>query len=209
VEIDSLSFHQPPIFMKSFFYLLLMGLLSAAACSSKHDEPTPREPEATVALQRTISYPAGGLADQKQEYSQLTLRTKLAAQTDGSAQLSLVALNGKENVLLTFSQSLFSTGQTGSYTLKNRFEPLGLFSAAYTYYVVNRPGEIQSRTYSVNQMQGQLTITRYDARHRLLSGSYHLVLPDVADPNNETLNGSSDLRSRVELTGSFENLKLE
>ncbi|AHJ99335.1 outer membrane protein assembly factor BamD [Hymenobacter swuensis] len=197
--------------MKSFLYLFLLitGLLSAAGCSSKQDDPTPRDPEAVVSLQRTISYPSGSLANQVQEYSQLTLQTKLAAQTDGSAQLSFVALGGKDKVILTIAQSLFSTGQTGSYALKNQFDPQGSFSAAYTYYVVNRPGELQSHSYSANHMQGKLTVTSYDTQRRLLSGTYHLVLADVADPNDETLGNSSGLRSRVELVGSFENLKME
>jgi hypothetical protein len=36
-----------------------------------------------------------------------------------------------------------------------------------------------------------------------------LILPDVADPNDESLSNANALRSRVELVGSFENLKLE
>ena len=197
--------------MKSFIYFLLLitGLLSAAGCSSKQDDPTPRDPEAVVSLQRTISYPSGSLSAQVQEYSQLTLQTKLAAQADGSAQLSFMALTGKEKVVLTIPQSLFSTGQTGSYALKNRFDPQGSFSASYTYYVVNRPGEIHFHGYSVHQMQGKLTVASYDAQRRLLSGTYHLILPDVAAPNNESLSNVNALRSRVELVGSFENLKLE
>ena len=193
--------------MKLFHcFLLVLVVLYSAACSSKNDDPQP-DPTPAISLKRVLRYLAASHPEQVQAYSQRTLHSSASLHRDGKLFIDFLAFEGKDHVDITVPRASLTADLRGTYTLRSQTAPQGPAEATYRYYLSNAPGSLHYRSYPVGFMQGQLTITAYDAQRQLLSGTYSITLPNVADPHDPIV-GSNGLRCSFELEGSFDNLKL-
>ncbi|RTQ49578.1 hypothetical protein EJV47_12195 [Hymenobacter gummosus] len=117
----------------------------------------------------------------------------------------------RETMSLSIDRSALSTGLLGTYALRSVRDSRHPAVARYGYnYKITDSGTAGSYyTSDLSELQGQVRITAYDAGRHLISGSYEVRLPDESDPTDSVRTRANQLRCRLTLGGSFENLPLE
>lgn len=186
---------------------LLASSLLISACQKDNDpQPQANLPETEVKLQRITTYLSTNRYDNEQGYSEKTLQNTAALYAD-KLQLDFDATEGKDAISFTIPRASLTTGLIGTYELRSSINPEASATSAYTFYRSRAVGFINSATY--RDIQGQLTITAYDAQRKLLTGKYKGRLENIVDPADSNTSSGDALRCNVEITGSFTNLKVE
>ncbi|MCB2406471.1 hypothetical protein [Hymenobacter lucidus] len=202
--------------MKPIFALLLAaGAATLPACSDSSDNASDDPaPVAETSLQRELHYglpqpaPNGDTA--------MVVRTRYETQDiQGSAlgpnvpstysrliiSLAMPAEPGQLHV--TIPSSILSSTWIGDYPLKH-----GAVSAGGTYTVGNGLRPLIHTNYS-SLSRGIVTITQYDSKTQLISGSFNIIQQKVSDP--AALAGLPQALQKectVVVVGTFANLKV-
>ncbi|WP_460575530.1 hypothetical protein [Hymenobacter coalescens] len=176
-----------------------------SACQQNDPAPTPRYAH-TYTFETLLGVTPAERVRQQQPASRLS----------GGAQLSAAALeltlsaSQEENIRFSIAREHLAGDFVGQYALAEpQFATAGA-AATYTY-LFNTGASVESRVFS-NQpgaafpTSGAVTITKYDARKRLLSGSYYVSYSFVPNPRSAAFPGPADRQIRLE--GQFEHMPL-
>ena len=194
------------MFSKLLFTCLLTvsGLLMG--CRKSAPAPT-----ASFTHQHTFNTVLGVVPPEKEQTEQP------AAQLWGSAQLTAAALeltvaaDPEERLVLSIPRDQLKGDFIGQYQLRDPTLPnSGPVGARYTYFAlagaVRQPQLYQNSAPATYPCNGTLLISNYDAKHELISGSYHIDYSFV--PNPKQLAPPRPDNWQITLEGSFNNLKL-
>ncbi|GAB2964178.1 hypothetical protein GCM10027048_36920 [Hymenobacter coalescens] len=204
--------------MKQRFSAPLLGtagtllLLLGSACSSDpatEPQPAPALPPAPAyALNRSFHYPASTMTSAI-SYAPAELRGSGLLRENLSLEFTQDGNAQQDMLFFTIEAGQLRPGLTHAYTLQSTSVPGGTAQVRYAF--TGRAGSTAwGRTYasSFTDLEGTLTISQYDAAQRLISGSYRVLVPDVADPLNSAPVDQGKARCRITVSGSFENLVL-
>ncbi|WP_400193345.1 hypothetical protein [Hymenobacter sp. B81] len=199
--------------MKTFPLLLLAAVLgfTTASCDDQ-PEATPQPQSAPAAdfnLSRSFYYP-GTTVFSGVSYPTPDLRGHSSLNADG-LHLQFNTLDRREGLALSVDRSRLGADLLGTYTLRSASDsrPAATVGYGYNYRVTDSGTSGSYYASSFSELEGQVRITAYDATRRLVSGSYEVRLPDVSDPTDSVRTRANQLRCRVTLGGSFENLSVE
>lgn len=160
---------------------------------------------------RTMTYPNATSHNNDLTYSQksMTGTGKLDA---GELLLAFDVPEGNDYISFIIPQAALTSGFKGTYELLDRQRsPSKIVDTRYVYTLRNIPGTYSSTIYqsNTNTMQGQVTITSYDAQRHLLSGSYVMAIENLDDPTYHRPFSNTEMRCNLKVEGTFTNLKLK
>lgn len=191
--------------------LLLAALTTAlfTACSDKTEAPAPADPDPAFRMGSYFDFititPAGGTAHSGFGTTHSVLDIK------GSAALNTQVLvldfaAGTDNAHFEVDRAKLSANWLGAYTLRSRNRPT---DPVFTSYVYSRNGASSIYRFSdfTQELTGNVTITAYDAKRQLVSGSYEVRAPEQRDPTSTGVN--NDPTCTILLAGDFDNLKVK
>ncbi|UOQ71537.1 hypothetical protein [Hymenobacter cellulosilyticus] len=198
---------RPTMYLRSLLVILLgAALVLCGACRKTEPAPAPHFEHAYSF--RTI------LGVEPAQAAQLV---RPAAELQGTAQqtgttLALTIKAGEsEELVLSIPREQLAAGLSGTYALRDpAYGANGPVTVHYTY-VASAGGNRQPHTYTnglsaANPSSGSVVITQYDARHGLLSGTYHVDFAFVPSPLSLTPTAATTWQ--LALDGRFENVKL-
>ncbi|OGX89087.1 hypothetical protein BEN47_08150 [Hymenobacter lapidarius] len=206
--------------MKTFTRTLLLAALTAAsglfaACSNKDkdDTPAPADPKPAFQMSSYFDFitttPAGGAAHSGYgtgyRPSDIT-----ATATLGPQVLALDFEAGTDNAYFEVDRAKLSAKWTGTYALRCRNRPTDPVFTSYTYTVrtaTGSSGAFYRFSETTRELTGNVTITAYDAKRQLVSGTYEVRAPEQNEPSATITFGGP--KCTIILEGSFENLKVK
>jgi hypothetical protein len=189
------------------------GLLTACTDKEKNEDPAPAAPAPAFEMSSYFDFvtitPSGGTA-----HSGYGTGYRPADIT-GTAILTpqVVALNfvaGSDNAYFEVERASLSTQWLGTYALRCRNRPTSPVFASYVYSVRNGSGlsgSIYRFSDIVRELTGNVTITAYDTRRQLVSGTYTVKAPDQTEPGK--MSSPSNPTCTIILEGTFENLEVK
>lgn len=186
---------------------LLLGLTLAftAGCDKDDREQTPEPlPEPAVTYSRSIVYQDNG------QHRDTTFQAKqlqgFVTQTAQSLFVGVQPTTTTEGINFTLDRTKLPVALTGTYTLKTIRDRT--LDADLTYYYdlpESRGGGTILYPSSMQHITGNLTISSYDAKRQLLSGTYTATLTGASDPT--VAYGTFPKRScDITVTGTFTNV---
>ncbi|UOQ51202.1 hypothetical protein [Hymenobacter cellulosivorans] len=189
-----------PIFTRSLFLLALTTASLLTSCSDKNEEPAPTpDPAPTYALSHYFYYPAtNGAAAVIHPNQDIT----------GKAQLhpTVLALDFEAKADMPhfeIERAQLKPDWKGVYPLRCRARPADPVFVSYSYHT---DGYRIFRFSDFTQtLTGHVTITAYDTKRQLISGTYEVQAPGQTDP----LEFSIDTKCDITLSGSFTDLKVK
>jgi hypothetical protein len=112
-----------------------------------------------------------------------------------------------EQVELVVDRAALSAGYVGQYSLRSSTAPQAPTDFRYTYFLpqgfTTKPMIYRSADYPV---QSTLHITSYDAKLKLLSGTFEVLLASAPDPYDAS--GTSSRSCNAAIKGTFANVPL-
>ncbi|QIX61212.1 hypothetical protein FY528_03195 [Hymenobacter lutimineralis] len=194
------------------FVLAATLLLGVAACDSKENDPQPEAPApaATFTMGSSIYYPSPNVIAAI-SYPSGDVQHQ-AILNDELLYVHFDAKEGRDAVNFTIERSQLTAAIIGTYTLKSMPNTeSGAADVRYVYYRENKPGSISGSIYDSNNshMGGQLTVTAYDAKRHLLSGSYEMRMENITDPTDASWDPTDKERCNLTLWGTFSNLPIQ
>lgn len=193
----------PKLFLT--FLLAVSGLLISCRKSSP-------APAATYSHRHTFNTVLGVVPPEKEQAEQP------AAQLRGSAQLTAttleitVAADPEEQLVLSVPRGELTSDFIGQYPLRDPTLPgAGTVGASYTYFAPagtsRQPQLYHNAAPATYPCGGTLLVSDYDAKHDLISGSYHVDYSFV--PNPKLLADNRPDNWQITLEGDFKNLKIK
>jgi hypothetical protein len=188
---------------------LLLGLTLAftASCDKDDREQTPEPtPEPTLTYNRSIVYEDNG------QHRDTTFQApQLKGYVTQSAQSLAVGVGpttGTEGIGFVLDRAKLPATLTGTYTLKTLRDRT--LDADVTYYYdlpESRGGGTIIYPSSMQYVSGSFTISSYDAKRQMLSGTYTATLTSASDP---TVSYSTfpKRKCNITTTGTFTNMPL-
>ncbi|SFQ32264.1 hypothetical protein [Hymenobacter arizonensis] len=192
--------------------LLLVALASASgiftACSDKTEAPAPADPTPTFKMGSYFDFvtttPAGGTAHTGFGTTHSALDIKGTASLAPQV-LALDFIAGTDNAYFEVDRAKLSAAWTGTYTLRCRNRPTDAVFTSYIYKVTT--GSVIYRLSDFTQdLTGNVTITAYDAKRQLVSGSFEVRAPEQRDP---TTTSTTAPKCTILLAGEFNNMKVK
>jgi hypothetical protein len=207
-------YKQQRYFMKIFIRTLFLAAFTAAAasftaCSDKRDEPTPADPDPAYRMGSYFDFvtvtPAGGTAHSGFGTTHSPLDIKAVA-TEGPQVVALDFTAGKDNVHFELDRAKLGTKWMGTYSLRCRTRPT---DPVFTSYVRSENGgsSIYRLSDFTQDLTGNVTITAYDAKRQLVSGTFEVNAPEQRDPYST--GNFNDPKCTIILGGDFNNLKVK
>lgn len=206
--------------MKTFTRSLFLVALTAAsglfaACSDKDRDDAPAPADPTPAFQMSSYFdfatatPTGGTAHSGYGTGHRPADIKGTA-TLAPQVLALDFVAGKDNTYLEVERAKLSAKWEGTYALRCRTRPTDPVFSSYVY-TERTGGGISGAIYrfsdTARELTGNVTITAYDAKRQLVSGTYTVKAPEQDEPGKTP--SSNSPKCTIILEGSFENLKIK
>ena len=117
---------------------------------------------------------------------------------------------GSDNAYFEVDRAKLPAKWLGNYALRCRNRPTDPVFTSYVYSVRSNgglSGGVYRFSDTVRELTGNVTITAYDAKRQLMSGTYTVRAPEQTEPGPSTLyNGP---KCTIILEGEFENLKVK
>ncbi|WP_035565867.1 hypothetical protein [Hymenobacter sp. IS2118] len=189
------------------------GLIAACSDKAKDEAPMPADP--TPALQMSSYFdfvtitPAGGTAHSGYGTGYRPADIKGTA-TLGPQVLALDFEAGTDNTYFEVDRAKISAKWTGTYALQCRNRPTDPVFTSYIYTVrtaTGSSGAIYRFSETTRELTGNVTITAYDAKRQLVSGTYEVRAPEQNEPSATITFGGP--KCTIIMEGSFENLKVK
>lgn len=185
-----------------------MSLLTACSDKATSDVPAPADPTPAFQLSSYFGFttptPGGGTAQSGYGTGHSSRDIKGAALLQPQV-LVLDFTAGTDDVHFELDRASLATGWTNAYALRSRNQPSAPVFSSYVYSRPNDGAAIYRFSDFVNDLAGAVTITAYDAKRQLVSGSFKVLAPDQRDP---LAKGINDPTCTITLEGSFEKLKV-
>jgi hypothetical protein len=200
--------------------LLAAGTAALPACSEKSDANPGPAPATETSMQRELRYPqtpSAASSDtvvvvrtgyEAKDIKATAIAPAAAMSSYMGLQLVLEVADQAQQLRITIPSPKLSPNWTGQYPFE--LYSIGRASAGGSYLVGQTLGRPLIDTYLNTLSSGTVSITKYDAHSRLLSGTFSLRQVSVSDPS--ALAGLPEpLRKKctVVLTGSFANLPVQ
>jgi hypothetical protein len=205
--------------MKPFLRPLLLafaatsGLFTACSDKDKDNAPTPADPLPVLEMNSYFDFititPAGGAAHSGYGTGYRPRDIK------GTAALAPKVLTldfsaGSDNTYFEVDRAQLSTNWVGTYTLRCRNRVTAPVFTSYVYSV-RSGGGLSGVFYrfsdSVKELTGNVTLTAYDAKRQLVSGTYTVEAPEQDEPGKTP--SANNPKCTIILSGAFENLKIK
>ncbi|OGX83111.1 hypothetical protein [Hymenobacter glacialis] len=203
-------------FTRSFFLATLAaasGLFSACSDNDRDNAPAPADP--TPALQMSSYFdfvtttPAGGTSHSGYGTGYRPSDIKATAIL-GPQVLALDFEAGTDNSYFEVDRAKLGAQWKGTYALRCRNRPTDPVFTSYVY-TERKNGGISGAIYrfseTTRELTGNVTITAYDAKRQLVSGTYEVRAPEQNEPNATMTFGGP--KCTIILEGIFENLKVK
>lgn len=196
--------------MKHTLTLLLLGFTLAftAGCDKDDREETPEPtPEPAMTYSRSIVYHDNG------QHRDTTFQAQqLEAYANQDAQQLAIGVHPAtttEGVGFVLDRAKLPTSLTGTYTLKTLRDRTRDADVTYYYDLPESLGGGTILYFSnMQHLTGNLTITRYDAKRHLLSGTYTTTLEGSNDPVVQ-YSTFPKRKCDITITGTFTNIPLK
>ncbi|TGE09481.1 hypothetical protein [Hymenobacter fodinae] len=189
---------------------LLLGLALAftAGCDKDDREETPEPmPEPAVTYSRSIVYQDNG--QHRDTTFQAPQLKGSVAQTAQSLSVGVGPTTGTEGMGFALDRAKLPATLTGTYTLKTLRDRT--LDADVTYYYdlpESRGGGTILYPSSMQHVSGSFTISSYDAKRQLLSGTYTATLTESNDPT-VAYSTFPKRKCDITITGTFANVPLK
>ena len=190
-------------------FLFLLTLLFTA-CDSDSDKETEEVAPAAVATMRSaIAYAYNEPQSAEfSEYSGMTVISNASLDIERLVvSFSVPSHVGRDAIAFSISKPQITVGYVGTYALKSLPNPAtGAADVRYSY-------RKDANSYSIylsnsSTMEGHFTITAYDAKHKLISGSYEVKMKQAFDPKANQINQTDIRRCDITIQGNFTNVKI-
>jgi hypothetical protein len=186
-----------------------MSLLTACSDKTSTDAPAPADPTPAFQLSSYFGFttptPGGGTAQSGYGTGHSSRDIKGVATLQPQV-LVLDFTAGTDDVHFEVDRTSLGTGWANTYALRSRNQPNAPVFSSYVYSRPNDGAAIYRFSDFANDLAGGVTITTYDAKRQLVSGSFKVLTPNQRDPLAKGLN---DPTCTITLEGSFENLKVK
>ncbi|MCC3156215.1 hypothetical protein LJ737_03150 [Hymenobacter sp. 15J16-1T3B] len=188
------------------YQLASLAALLALATGCRHNDPAPR---ADYSFSRHFHTLDGVVPAQSERAEHPSNTIQAAAElTEAGLELRFYPPANQEELTLHVPSDKLKPGLVGDYSADEDGAPR---TTCKTYYVYrfDAPPFTQERLYT-NRVpvsyspSGTLHITKYDARRKLLSGTYDLSFAFIPDPKGPTSSGL--VTWRLDLEGKFDNM---
>ena len=191
-------------------YTAASGLFTACTDKEKDELPPPADPIPALEMSSYFDFvtitPAGGTAHSGygtgHRPADITGTATLAPQV-----LALDFIAGTDNAYFEVDRAKLASQWVGSYALRCRNRPTDPVFTSYVYSVRSSggvSGVIYRFSDTVRELTGNVTISAYDARRQLVSGTYTVQAPEQDEPGKTP--SPSSPKCTILLTGTFENL---
>ncbi len=201
--------------MKTFTRTLLLAALTAAsglsaACSDKNEAPAPADPAPAFQMSSYFDFaiptPTGGTAHSGYGTGYRPADITGMA-TLGPQVLTLNFVAGFDNTYFEVERTKLSAKWLGAYPLRCRNRPTDPVFTSYLRGSTNNGTSIYRLSDFTRDLTGNVTITAYDAKRQLVSGTYEVRAPEQNEPSATITIGGP--KCTIILEGSFENLKVK
>lgn len=189
---------------------LLLGLTLAftAGCDKDDREETPEPlPEPTVTYSRSMVYHDNG--QHRDTTFQASQVKGYVTQTAQGLSVGAEPIAGTEGIGFALNRTKLPATLTGTYTLKTLRDQT--LDADVTYYYdlpESRGGGTILYPSSMQHVTGSLTISSYDAKRQLLSGTYTATLTGANDPT-VAYSTFPKRKCDITVTGTFADMPLK
>jgi hypothetical protein len=188
---------------------LLLGLTLAftAGCDKDDREQTPEPtPESSLTYSRSIVYEDNGQhRDTTFQASQLK---GYVTQTAQSLSVGVAPTTSTEGIGFELERAKLPAALTGNYTLKTlRDRTLDADVSYYYDLPESRGGGTIIYLSNMQYVSGSFTISSYDAKRQLLSGTYTATLTSASDPT-VAYSTFPKRKCDINVTGTFANVPL-
>lgn len=186
--------------------LLPLTALLAVACTKEDVEPTPGPAPATwLGFTRMFDYVGTGAL---RDTSYFDNELKGFAQLDPNGLLlKLENASGKEHLSFRVRAGQLPAQMVGTFVLDNNVRT-GEVSYLYQLQKTSSGSAYSMLGNDISPTAGTFTITEYNAKLNLISGSYNFKFNGVSDPTVSSLEPNRR-RCDVILAGAFGNVKLQ
>ncbi|GGG38773.1 hypothetical protein [Hymenobacter glacieicola] len=189
---------------------LLLGLTLAftAGCDKDDREETPEPlPEPTVTYSRSIVYQDNG--QHRDTTFQAPQLKGSVTQNAQSLSVSVEPITRTEGIGFALDRTKLAAALTGTYTLKTLRDQTLNVDVRYYYEQSESLGGGTILYFSnMQHVTGSFTISSYDAKRQLLSGTYTATLTGSSDPT--VAYGTFPKRKcDITVTGTFANVPLK
>ena len=195
--------------------LLLLSSVGFTACADKEEAPAPTAPDPAAAFELSHYFdfattaPGGGTSHSGAGMVHPSKDIAGTARLDAPSKT--LVLNFKaapDEVYFEVDQLQLRPGWTGTYALRCQSRPTDPVFVSYLHTQSAQVGTSILRLSDwTQQLDGNVTITAYDAQRQLVSGSYEVTAPNQRDPSTPANPGGP--LCTVLLTGKFTNLKVQ
>lgn len=185
-----------------FFFLVLFS-----ACDTDKDPEV--LPAAEAEMNRAIVYayeePQSALID---SYSKSSTESSISYDNEHlSASFGVPSHVGKDHISFVIHKSGLKNNFIGGYTLQSLPAPAdGDAFIMYSYRQDTGTNAIIDSDMAT--IQGHFTVSAYDAKHQLISGTYEVKMVNVIDPANYDITQTNFRKCDITVTGRFTNVKV-
>lgn len=189
----------------------LLGSASLMSCSDKNEEPLPADPAPSYNLSQYFDFstpaPAGGTAHSGWGTIHPSQDITGTARLDVPGNVLVLNFRTTTNeVYMELDQRQLRPGWTGTYALRTQARPT---DPAFVSYFYHTPGQSSIAMLRLSdlapQLNGNVTITAYDARRQLVSGHFTIKAPNQYDPSEP----ANRQLCNISLDGDFTDLKVK
>ena len=187
--------------------LLFLLMLLITACDSD-DEKEEFVPAAQATMDSAIAYSYN--EPQSAEFSSYGGMSVVSNASLDSERLlvgfSVPAHVGPDAIAFSIDKQQLAAGYQKVYSLKSLPSGSGAVDVRYSY-------RKDASSYSIylsnsSTMEGHFTITAYDAKHKLISGSYEVKMKQAFDPKASEVSLENTRRCDITIQGNFTNVKI-
>ncbi len=195
-------------------YLLLAILCAASffsiACHKESDPAPETAPVASYKLDRTVNYPAS-FESSGVSHSPLNITGTAVNSGDGLKLRFHSGDPSEDNIVFLVDYSKLVPGRVGKYPLKSVSDASNPAQATYTLTYTSGQNSFIGKIYraSAYRTTGDLTISTYDTRRGLISGSYNLKLTEIVDPYADLTPTRPARTCDVLVSGEFANVPVQ
>ncbi|UPL48930.1 hypothetical protein [Hymenobacter sublimis] len=188
--------------------LLSLTLAFTAGCDKDDREETPESiPEPTVTYSRSIVFQDNG--QHRDTTFQAPQLKGNVTQTTQSLSVSVEPITRTEGIGFALDRTKLAAALTGTYTLKTLRDQTLHADVRYYY---DQPESLGGGTIlyfsSMQHVTGSFTISSYDAKRQLLSGTYTATLTGSGDPT-VAYSTFPKRKCDITITGTFANVPLK
>ncbi|MEJ8802403.1 hypothetical protein [Pontibacter sp. H249] len=195
--------------MKKQLPLLFLFILLFTACGDSKEKSEEAVPAAQATMNAAIAYTYNEPQSAEfSNYSGMSVVSYASLDTDRlTLSFSIPAHVGPDAISFSINKQQVIAGYVGTYTLKSLPNPAnGAANVQYTYKKDSNSATMYLSNSST--MEGHFTITAYNAKHKLISGSYEVKLKQAFDPKANQINQTDTRRCDITIQGEFTNVKI-